>query len=42
MKISVSSPNPSAHTDDGSYSETPNPRYDFDVGLVLTEFSSTL
>ena len=42
MKVSVSYPNPSAYTDNGSYSKTPNPHYDFDVGLVLTEFLSTL
>ena len=42
MKVSVSSPNPSAHTDNGSRNETPNPHYDFDVGFVLTEFSCAL
>ena len=45
---SVSSPNPSAHTDSGvttvrsTSSETTSPHCDFDVGLVLTEFPSTL
>ena len=47
-ETSLSSPNPSAYTDNGvttvcsTSSETPNPHYDFDVGLVLTEFLSTL
>ena len=47
-EASVTSSNPSAHTDNGATtvrstgSETPNPHEDFDVGLVLTEFPSTL
>ena len=44
-EASVSSPYPSAHTDNGVRSigsETPNPHYGFDVGLVFTEFPFTL
>ena len=47
-EASVSSPNSTSRIGNGvttvrsTGSETPNPHYDFDVGLVLTEFPSTL
>ena len=43
-EASVSSPNPNAHTDNGvtTVRSTPNSHYGFDVGVVRTEFPSTL